>query len=369
LGIEAKGSLPLCISGDLPKFDGTLPNLALRKRTTIRDIAKELNTTAATVSRALNDNPSISEGMKTNVRLAAERLNYRPDKVATSLRSGRTFVIGVIIPSAEISFFGSVVHGIEQVARNYGYHILLSQSNERYINEKEGINTFLQSNVDCIMASIAKETTNYDHFQEVKERNIPLIFFDRGNDELGVPSVVIDDYKGAYLATQHLLEQGYRRIAHITGLQHIKIFKDRLKGYRDALRDHHITFENNLVTFGDVSIESGKACTADLLKLKNPPDAIFAAEDFTALGALQTLKSFGLQQPGKFGLVGFANEAFGEFITPSLTTIDQKNIRMGEETAKLFISLLAKKQFYASPPQKLILEPQLIVRESSSKKS
>lgn len=342
--------------------------IALKKRTTIRDIARELNTTAATVSRALNDNPSISESTKINVRLAAERLNYKPDKVATSLRSGRTFVIGIIIPSAEISFFGSVVHGIEQVARKHGYHILLFQSNERYANEKEGISTFLESNVDCIMASIAKETTTYDHFLEVKERNVPLIFFDRSNDDLGFPSVVIDDYQGAYMATTHLLQQGYKRIAHITGQQHIKIFKDRLLGYMDALRDRDIAFDKNLVTFGEVSIESGKLCTSQLLKLESVPDAIFAAEDFTALGALQTLKLFGLHEPGKFGLVGFANEAFGEYITPSLTTVDQKNIQMGEETAKLFISLLKKKTFYAVPPQKLILEPQLIIRESSSRK-
>src|SRR5690606_22657115 len=172
-----------------------------KKRVTIHDIAKQLNTTAATVSRALNDNPSISDSMKTNVRAMAKRLNYRQDKVASSLRLGRTFLIGVIIPSAKISFFGSVVHGIEQVAKANGYQILLLQTNEQYQSEVEGIHALLQSNVDCILASISKETTNYDHFQEVKEHNVPLILFDRSNDELGFPSVVIDDYLGAYQAT------------------------------------------------------------------------------------------------------------------------------------------------------------------------
>jgi len=340
----------------------------LKKKTTIHDIARELNTTGATVSRALNDNPSISESMKMNVRLMAKRLNYRQDKVASSLRSGRTFVIGVIVPSAKISFFGSVVHGIEQVAREHGYRILLFQTNEQYLNEKEGINTLIQSNVDCIIASISKETIHYEHFLEVKEHNIPLILFDRSNDELGFPSVVIDDYKGAYIATSHLIKQGYNRIAHISGQQHIKIFKDRLLGYKNALLEHNLPILDELITLGDVSIASGKEEASKLLSLINQPDAIFAAEDFTALGALQTLKTLGLHLPGKFGLVGFANEAFGEYITPTLTTIDQQNIKMGEATANLFLSLSDKKDIYKTSPPKIILDPILIIRESSSKK-
>src|SRR5690606_33645059 len=210
------------------------------------------------------------------------RLNYKRDEIASSLRSGRTFVIGVIIPSANISFFGSVVHGIELAARKKGYRILLFQTNEHYLNEKEGINTLLQSNVDCIIASISKETVNYDHFLEVKGRNIPLILFDRSNDALGFPSVVIDDYKGAYMATSHLIAQGDKEIAHIGGQQHIKIFKDRLEGYKSALLDHGLPIVEEWVTIGDVSVESGKAEARKLLSLENKPDAIFATEDFTA---------------------------------------------------------------------------------------
>lgn len=339
-----------------------------KKKVTIHDIAKELKTTAATVSRALNDNPSISDSMKTNVRAMAKRLNYRQDKVASSLRLGRTFLIGVIIPSAKISFFGSVVHGIEQVAKANGYQILLFQTNEQYQSEVEGIHALLQSNVDCILASISKETTNYDHFQEVKEHNVPLILFDRSNDELGFPSVVIDDYLGAYQATEHLIQQGYNRIAHISGQQHIKIFKDRLLGYKDALLKHNLPIIDELITLGDVSIESGKEEATKLLSLKMRPDAIFAAEDFTALGALQVLKKSGLHLPGLFGLVGFANESFGEYITPTLTTVDQRNTKMGEEAANLFLSLSDKKNLYETSPKKIILEPLLIVRESSSRK-
>src|SRR5690606_1166251 len=171
---------------------------------------------------------------------------------------------------------------------------------------------------------------NYDHFLEVKGRNVPLVLFDRSNDELGFPSVVIDDYKGAYMATSHLIAQGYKEIAHIGGQQHIKIFKDRLEGYKSALLDHGLPIVEEWVTIGDVSVESGKAEARKLLSLENKPDAIFATEDFTALGALQVLKEYKLHQPGKFGLAGFANESFGEYITPTLTTVDQQNIKMGE---------------------------------------
>ena len=306
--------------------------------------------------------------MKQRVQEMAKKLNYRQDRIAMSLRSGKTFVIGVIIPSAKISFFGSVVHGIESVARKSGYQILLFQTNEKYTNEKEGINTLLQSNVDAIIVSISKETTNYDHFLEVKEQGVPLILFDRTNDTLGFPSVVIDDFKGAYMATSHLIYQGYTNIAHICGQQHIKIFEDRLLGYKAALEDHELPFKESNIIPGDVSIQSGEKAAGVLLDLTERPDAIFAAEDFMALGALQVLKKRKLHMPGQFGLVGFANEAFGEYITPSLTTVNQRNIEMGEEAAKLFLSLPAKNFYKESTPPKIVLEPELIVRESSSPK-
>lgn len=340
----------------------------MKKRVTIHDIAKELNTTAATVSRALNNNPSIGMAMKKRVQEMAKKLNYRQDRIATSLRSGKTFVIGVIIPSAKISFFGSVVHGIESIARKSGYQILLFQTNEKYSNEKEGINTLLQSNVDAIIVSISKETTNYDHFLEVKEQGVPLILFDRTNDTLGFPSVVIDDFKGAYMATSHLIDQGYTNIAHICGQQHLKIFEDRLLGYKAALEDRGLIFKEENIVSGDVSIQSGEKAAEVLLNLAERPDAIFAAEDFMALGALQTLKKHKLHHPGHFGLVGFANESFGEYITPSLTTVNQRNIEMGEEAAKLFLSLPTKNLYNDQKPSKIILKPELIIRESSSSK-
>jgi LacI family transcriptional regulator len=179
---------------------------------------------------------------------------------------------------------------------------------------------------------------------------------------------VVDDYKGAFIATTHLIEQGYRKIAHIAGPGHIPIFKQRLEGYKDALKKAGLIFQSELVKTGSVSIESGYRCMNELLQLQDRIDSVFAVEDFTALGALQCLKSNNRKVPEEIGLVGFANEAFGEYITPSLSTINQQTIKMGEATARMFFERMMKNHFYKETPQKLMLEPELIVRESSRRK-
>ncbi|GAA4306461.1 LacI family DNA-binding transcriptional regulator [Nibribacter koreensis] len=338
-------------------------------RTTIHDIAKALNTTAATVSRALNDHPSISEATKVMVRSTAQKLNYQQNRMASSLRSGKSRVIGVMIPSAEISFFGSVIHGVEEIAQARGYNVLLFQSNESYQQEVQGIQTLLQSNVDGIIASIAKESTRYDHYLEVKKRHTPLVLFDRAIEDLGVSTVVIDDYKGAYMATEHLIEQGYTRIAHIAGPSHIKIFHERLRGYVDALTHNNLPVEEDLIVYGKVSIESGRERMSQLLQLKQVPDAVFAVEDFTALGALQAIKESVWSQPGQIGLVGFANEAFSAYITPSLTTVDQQTTAMGREAAQLVLNAITGDATTETLPQKIVLDPKLIMRDSSRRTS
>lgn len=335
---------------------------------TIADIAKKLNTTPATVSRALNNHPAISEKTRKSVLKTAEKLNYRRNTVASSLRSGQTGIIGVIIPSAEINFFGSVVHGIENMANQHGYNVLIYQSNESSEHEKKGIETFLNARVDGIMVSMAKETNDYSHFLSVRKTNMPLVFFDRVNDELQIDSVLIDDHKGAYLATEHLIEQGYQRIAHIAGPQHIKIFEARLQGYKDALVAHGFEVDPKHIFFGDVSIEAGRKAVKGFLNLSNRPDAVFAVEDFTALGAIKELKENNISIPRDFGVIGFANESFGEHISPSLSTIDQQTVKMGKEAFTLMIKLIEEKSNGKKPMQKKVLEPIPVFRESSSRK-
>lgn len=337
-------------------------------KTTITDIARELNTTAATVSRALSNHPRISEETKRSVHEAATKLNYNRNRIASSLRSGRTHLIGVIIPSAEINFFGSVVHGIESIANSSGYNVLLYQSNETRDYEEKGLQTFLSARVDGILVSIAKGTVDHSHFQNIKKRGIPIVFFDRTNDNLRIDSVVIDDRKGACMATRHLIEQGYKRIAHITGPQHLKNFADRIKGYKDALKEHGMPLDEKLVCEGYVSIESGKEGAHALLSLEDPPDAIFAAEDFTALGVIKALKERNIRIPSDFGVIGFANELFGEHITPTLSTVDQQTIQMGKSALELLIEVIDARNTSKRKPRKLVLEPSLICRSSSDKK-
>jgi len=341
----------------------------MSRKVTISNIAKELNITPATVSRALSNHPKISEKTKNSVQKVAHRLNYRPNKIASSLRSGKTYMIGVIIPSAEINFFGSVVHGIEKIANAHGYNILMYQSNESYEHEVKGIETFLAARVDGILVSIAKNTFNYAHFQEVKNRNVPIAFFDRANDDISIPSVVIDDYRGAFMATEHLISQGYKNIAHVTGPQHIKVFYDRLKGYMAALQANHIKISQELIYTGNISIEAGRKASSYFLSLPHPPDAAFAAEDFTALGMIKEMKANKIKIPEEFGIIGFANELYGEHITPTLSTIDQQTVRMGTEAFRLLLQMIEEDDLKVAVRHKVVLEPVLIISESSLRKN
>ncbi|TZF85799.1 LacI family transcriptional regulator (plasmid) [Pedobacter sp. BS3] len=336
----------------------------MSKKTTIQDIAQALNTTVSTVSRALSGHPGISDAMKKNVRRVAKELNYSQNKIASSLRSGRTHIIGVIVPDAQLSFFASVIHGIEKVMNKNGYTVLLYQSGESYAHEVKGVKTLLQSRVDGIIASASFETEDYTHFQDAIDQGTPLVFFDRVTDKVNVPSVFIDDHKGGFMATEHLIQQGYKRIAYIAARQNVGIFKKRLNGHYEALRQYGLPVSEELVVFGDVSIESGRRCIKQLLALPKPPDAIVAVEDFTALGAIQELKARNINIPEEVGVIGFANEAFSAYITPSLSTIDQQTIAMGEEAAKILLEW-RQKTSGTKAMKKVILDPVLIARQSS----
>lgn len=338
------------------------------KKITIHDIAGELKVTFSTVARALNDHPGISEATKKAVKETAERLGYRQNKLASSLRSGKTHVIGVIVPSLHVTFFSSVVHGLERILNDNGYRILLFQSNESLEQEKKGIETFLQSRVDGIIASITTETQEFDHYLDIRKRNTPLILFDRTVEQLIVPSVTIDDYKGGFIATEHLIKQGYKNIVHITASQDIPIFKKRLAGYLDALKKYNLEIREELIIKGNFSIELGRSAIRDLKRRNVNYDAVFALEDFTAMGVIQQLKSENISIPDEVGVIGFANESFGELVTPQLSTIDQQTVKMGEEAAKLFLNIKADKKQSENPKvETVVLEPILLARNSTKK--
>ena len=336
------------------------------KSITIHDIARSLKISTSTVSRALNESSRISAKTITLVKKKAKELNYQPNAIATSLRTGKSHTIGVMIPSAQINFFGSVVRGIEMIASSKGFNVLLYHSEESTQLEKKGIEVFIKANVGGILASIAKETTNFSHFKDLSNKSIPLILFDRTIADFKVPTVVIDDYKGAYNATEHLINVGYKRIAHVSGPQQLSNFKNRLQGYLAALKANKITIDKKLIYSGDLSIQCGIESVGYFFGLKKIPDAVFAAEDYSALGIIKGLKERKVKMPKDFGVIGFANEIFGEHISPSLSTVDQQTEEMGKTAADLLIKMInSGKTNTRKKNQHIILEPLLKKREST----
>lgn len=336
----------------------------MKKKTTIYDIAKELNITVSTVSRALSGFPAISEVTRQLVVDTAKKLNYSPNRLASALKSGKTFIVGVIVPSVQAHFFASVIHSIEEGLKGSGYRIILYQSNESAENEINGVRTLLEAQVDGIMASISLETDDVSHFQEIIQQNKPLILFDRVSTKLNVPTVTLNDFRAGFLATQHLIDQGYKNIAFVTTLHKVKIFTDRMEGFRAAMKANQLPVNEDQLILGGLSINDGRWGADQLLSKKTLPDAIIAGDDFTALGIIQKLKEEN-QVPPKIGVIGFANEAFSAYITPSLSTVDQHPNQMGLECAQMFMQMIKQGSNPYHEVRNVILEPTIVERAST----
>ena len=237
-----------------------------KEKTTIHDIAQKLNITASTVSRALSDHPRISEATKIAVQQTAQKLNYQPNNIAAALRNGKSNIIGIIVPFADRSFFSSIVRGIEEIANTARYNVMVCQSYDKYEKEVAAVQALMNARVDGIIASFSKETLNFSHYTKLKDRGTPLILVDRGFDDLEVSQVVIDDFLGGYKATEHLIQQGCKRIAHFTNTRKISIYKDRLRGYREALVANGIAYEESLVLAGNLQLEDGRISMHKLLQ-------------------------------------------------------------------------------------------------------
>ena len=334
------------------------------KKTTIYDIAENLGLTAATVSRALNNNPKISEKTRKLVKETALEMNYEQNTLAKALKSGKSFNVGVIVPRIDSNFFASVIRGIEEELYPKGYHVIICQTHDQEEQEIGNINSLLSAQVDGILMSITNAQTKSNIFESISKKNVPLIFFDRKKDIANVSSVTINDFNGAYQATKHLIKQGYKRIAHLSNDRRLEIFKNRYLGYRQAILDHGLEFDENLVIKTNSKVISGRTSTTELLNLQNPPDAIFSASDFSALGAIQEIKSRGLKIPEDISVVGFSNEPFTRFMELSITSVDQFPIEMGRKTALLFLDEVDKK-IKTKRSQQIVLQPELLIRKSS----
>jgi len=341
----------------------------MTRRTTIYDIAKELDITAASVSRALNNNPKISESTRKLVLETAAKMNYKQNKLALALRSGKSNNVGVIVPRIDSNFFASIIRGIEEELYSVGYHIIICQTHEDAKIESDNINTLLNAQVDGILMSISNVINeNNDIMKRVVDKNVPLIFFDRKKHIDGVSSVTIDDFEGGYLATKQLIDEGCNRIAHFTGNQTLEIFQNRTKGYKKALADHGIVFDPNYVFQIKSNVDAGRLAMEKLLSLGNPPDALFSTSDFAALGAIQVLKENGIKIPEEFCVFGFGNEPFTKFMELSISSVDQSPLEMGKMSAKVFLEQINNTE-NLKIEKKVILKPELHIRKSSSRTS
>ncbi|SHI58454.1 LacI family DNA-binding transcriptional regulator [Pseudozobellia thermophila] len=337
----------------------------MKKKTTIYDIAKELNITAATVSRALNNNPRISEETKKLVLAMAAKLNYKQNKLALALKSGKSNNVGVVVPFINRNFFSSVIRGIEEELNPKGYNVIISQTHEDEKKEIDIVQNLLNSQVESILISVSRNTRTNEHFKQVLRKNIPLIFFDRKLELGGVSSVTLDDFQGAYQATEHLIEQGCKHIAHMTIDLALLIYQNRLAGYKQALEDHGMEFNPDYVVGLKSEIVAGKDAAKKLMDLPKPPDAIFSANDLGALGAIQYLKEIGKKIPEDCCIVGFSNEPFTQFMEPPISSVDQSPLPMGKTAAKVFLEQINSKGVKIE--KSVVLDPTLEIRKSSLK--
>jgi len=337
-----------------------------KQKVTIHDIARELNTTASTVSRALQDHPRISKSMKDAVLELAQKLNYQPNSIASSLRKGRGNTIGIIIPHINRYFFSSVIRGIEDVAYGAGYNVLICQSYDSYDREKAIVETLINGKVDGLVVSLASGTEDLKHFHLVQSKGLPLIFFDRVPVNMEVNKVEIDDFAGAFKAVEHLISQGCNRIAYFSGPRHVSIYHNRYEGYKAAILKNNLSFDESLIFEGAITRDAGEKAALEISKMKPLPDGIFSSGDFSAMGAVLKLKELGIKIPQQIAVVGFANEPYGDMIEPGLSSVDQHSIEMGHSVAKLFLEEIANPQLVIIP-KRIILNPELLIRNSSKR--
>ena len=330
---------------------------------TIKDIARELGVSPSTVSRALKDHPDISEETRRHVKELADRLKYKPNAIALSLKNRKSNVVGVIIPQIVHYFFSSVISGIDEVATKYGYSVMIAQSNELFDKEVEAMAALADGRIDGLLISISKETVKYDHLRQFKEEGIEIVFFDRVPDDFKSDSVVIDDFQGALKAVQHLIDGGHKRILHLAGPQTRLIGRKRLKGYLQALENNRIPFDEKLVVHCD-SFDSALNIMPELVNSGLQFDAVFTVNDFTAAGVIQALKKLGKYVPEDMAVVGYGDDDIAKMIDPTLTTIRQPGKEMGIRAMEMLHKRLSSIEENSEIVSE-VLQAELVKRNSS----
>jgi LacI family transcriptional regulator len=329
---------------------------------TIKDIARELKISPSTVSRALKNHPDISMETKAAVNQLAEQYNYQPNAVALSLKQRRSNTIGVIIPEMVHYFFSSVISGIEDVAYNEGFNVIICQSNERYEREVANSKTLMATRVDGVLVSVSKETTRYDHLTNLAENGIPIVFYDRVVPGFEADKVIVDDLDASYHATKHLIENGRKNIVHFAGPQNLLIGQQRRAGYLKAMEESGLQTSEKLMPVVD-NFEKARLAILDLLEDRIKFDGLFAVNDLTAIGAMQTLQKRGLKIPNDVAVVGFSDGNMSGITDPTLTSVDQHGYDMGITATEMLIKRIISGN--SAPIETKILPATLIIRGSS----
>lgn len=339
----------------------------MQKEITIYDLARELNLSAATVSRALKNHHAINKNTKKRIIEKAEELGYRHNNFASNLRKQKTHTIGIIVHELNSNFITSVLAGIEKVTTAAKYDIIIAHSSESYEKETANALNLFHKRVDGVIASLSFDTKDLDHFQVFASRGIPVIFFDRVEENSESTKVIIDNYKSGYQATQHLIEQGCKKIVMVTANLNRNVYAQRFKGYKDALFDNKIVFDENLLLIKDLSERCGVEAAMQILKMNPLPDGAFITNDFSAAVCMQTLKDNGISIPKDIAVVGFNNDAISKIVEPQLTTINYPGIDIGEIAATNLINHL-KGVSNIAQTNTIVVRSDLIIRKSSLKK-
>lgn len=334
-------------------------------RITIKDLAERMNLSVSTISRALHNHPSIGRKTTNDVKKMAAELGYFPNSVASNLRKNKTHSIGVIVPRIDIHFHSLAISGMEEVAYKNGYGVTIYQSKDS-LEREIAITNILQTNkVDGIISCLSLETKDCSHFNRFKELNIPLVFYDRVSNDFDASKVMINDFEAAFKATEHLIQRGCTKIAHIAGHQNTQIFKSRLEGYKAALSKYNLPIDESLIEYtNELSYEEGVKCAKNFLLNKTIPDGIFCANDYTAISSIQVFAKAGFHVPDDLAIVGFSNYPISRIIKPTLTTIDDRAFQMGQTAAKLLIRQIEEGDKNIAS-ETIVLKTDIIVREST----
>lgn len=334
---------------------------------TIKDIARKFKCSPSTVSRALNNHPLINEETRKNIQEYASKMGYQRNSLSLGLRHSKSGTMGVIIPNISHFHETAMVEGMQSILQSHGYMMTICVTNENYALEKEYVEKLLASRVEGIFLSVSQETCNsghYEHLESILQRHIPLIFIDREYDGVEASSITVDDYLGAFTATEHLILRGCRRVAHLKGPNGLTVAERRFKGYKDCLAKHNIAFDEQLIAHTNFKAESAIVPTRRLMSQLNPPDGIFGVNDYVAIAAMQVIMDMGFSIPAQVAVMGFDNSPFSAYFNPSLSTVNRSSKLIGEEAARLFLN---NRERTVKQKESIILPPELIIRGSTFK--